>query len=129
MQMSNRDAECLLPQPGCVIRFLAHEIEVQLVDPPILGVVDGHLARDAVELTAAAVHHEVVVTALEIAPDPNAADAADLSVQANERAALDLASLRLEPALTPAAADPAAAVVGVEQLVLEDERVARALTR
>jgi hypothetical protein len=47
---------------------LAHEIEVQPVDPPVAGGVMGHLARDAVELAGASEHNEVVGAAVEVTP-------------------------------------------------------------
>jgi hypothetical protein len=46
---------------------------VQPGDPPVAGGVTGHLARDAVELTGAPEHHEVVWAAVEVTPDPDIA--------------------------------------------------------
>jgi len=121
--MSNRDAECLLPQPGGFGRSLAHEIEVQLVDPPILGAVVSHLAGDAVELTAAAQDHEVVGASIEVTPHPHVAEAADLAVEVNERVALGLVPIGIEPALDVIATDLVLAVMRVEEFFLEPERV------
>jgi hypothetical protein len=100
---------------------LPHEIEVQPVDSPVAGGVMGHLARDAVELTGTAEHHEVVGAAVEVTPDPDIAEPADLTIQVDGRVALCL--VPLEPARDAIATDSVVAVVWVEKLFLEAERV------
>ena len=75
----------LPPQPGGVIQFLAHEIEVKPVNSRLLGVVVDHLARNAIEIIGAAEHHEVVRPSVEIALDPDIAESADFAVQVNPR--------------------------------------------
>jgi hypothetical protein len=108
-------------RPSCGTSTTEIEV-VPAGDLRLRALVDGHLARDAIELAGAAEHHHVTVTGLDIAPDPDVADAADLSVQANERVALKPV-VRLFPALKAVAADLVAAVLRVKELVLEDKRV------
>ena len=116
----------LLRESGGFVRYLvAPEIEVNLVDPPA-DAVDLRLPGDAVELAAAADHVDPVVVALKIALDADIADTADLSVQVNDRTALDMLISRDEPAAV-IATDPVVAVLGIEELVLEANGVVRSL--
>ena len=83
----------------------------------------GHLARDAVELTGTAEHHEVVGAAVEVILDLHISEPADLAVEVHRHAALDFVALALEPARDAIATDSVVAVVWVEKLFLEAERV------
>jgi hypothetical protein len=56
----SRSSSVRLLPPGGLSRLLAHEIEAVLEDILLLGVVDGQLARDAIEIIGTPGHHEVV---------------------------------------------------------------------
>jgi hypothetical protein len=85
--------------------------------------VAGELARDAVELAGAADHRQVVWPWVQIAPEADVAEAADLAVQVNDEMALEaIPRLRRVPAFTVEAADPVMAVGGVDKRSLFRKR-------
>ena len=106
-----------LAAPGA-IRSLAHQIEAVLDDILLLGVLDGQLACDAIEIIGTPEHYEVVRPRIEIALDPDIAEAADLAVQVNAQVALELVPV-LRPALAAILTDLVVAVVGSKSLSLK----------
>src|SRR5215211_1546616 len=119
------DFRRLLLQPGGVIRLLPHEIEVNLVDSRLFGVVLDRLAPDAIEIIGAADHREALRPPVQIALEPDIAESADLAVQVSPHVAL-LARV-VAPARATKATDLVGAVVGVKEPVLEPKCVPRYL--